>query len=176
MTNNLVIPNIRLFIFGTLREGCRLDYYMQGSSPHGIYYTKGQLMESSKGSAYIDFSKKESATIGELHHVNYDCLRRIHHLENISGEFPKAYEITLVSVWNYQENDKFEFNKDSKSYAFCYKRKESTPIMSGDWKKRKIVLDEIFRLLTEEKNRTLYHNDIIMHMIDFLKGSEYLKI
>jgi len=31
--DNLKIPNIRLFVFGTLRVGEELDYYMEGSSP-----------------------------------------------------------------------------------------------------------------------------------------------
>ncbi len=175
-SNNLVIPNIRLFIFGTLREGSRLDYYMQGSSPHGIYYTRGQLMESAKGSAYIDNSIKDTATIGELHHINYYFLRRIHHLENASGEFPKSYEITLVPIWNYPEDGKFTFSKDTQSYAFCYKRKSDTKVMSGDWIKRKVVLDEIERLLKIENSKTLYHNDIINHILEYLKGTDHLRL
>jgi len=65
MFNNLHTPNIRVFVFGTLRKGGRLDFYMEGSKFQGMCYTQGQLMKSEIGSAYIDFAPFWPYTKGE---------------------------------------------------------------------------------------------------------------
>jgi len=170
MINNLLIPNIRLFIFGTLRKGSKFDYYMEGSSPLGLYYTRGQLMESTIGSAYINFNDKESRTIGELYNVNYYCLQRIHHLENTSGEFPKGYDLDLIPVWIYEEGKECNFNEAEKVLSLFYKRRnEAIKVPSGDWKKRKDTLSEIHDYLSTEVVKPLYHNDVISHIMEYLR-------
>jgi len=171
MTDNLVIPNIRIFIFGTLRKGGKFEYYMEGSSPLGLYYTRGQLMESTIGSAYINFDIPNGITIGELHHVNYYCLQRVNHLENTSGEFPKGYDLDLLPVWPYNPKGGNSFNEEERLIGFFYKRRGSTPlsIPGGDWLNRKNTLAEIERLLRTETDRTLYHTDVINHIINYLK-------
>ncbi len=171
MIDNMVIPNIRLFIFGTLRKGCKFEYYMEGSSPLGLYYTRGQLMESTIGSAYVNFDVPNGRTIGELHHVNYYCLQRINHLENTSGEFPKGYDLDLLPVWNYKKEGENTFNEDEKILAFFYKRRGTTPmaVQGGDWINRKDTLYEIEKLLRNERERTIYHNDVIEHIIQYVK-------
>ncbi len=171
MIDNMVISNIRIFIFGTLRKGCNFEYYMEGSSPLGLYYTRGQLMESTVGSAYINFDVPTGRTIGELHHVNYYCLQRINHLENTSGEFPKGYDLDLLPVWAYKPDEEQLFREDEKILAFFYKRRGSTPmaVPGGDWLNRKSTLAEIERLLKNETSHTMYHTDIINHIIDYLK-------
>jgi len=171
MVNNMRIPNIRLFVFGSLRVGGKLDYFMEGSSPLGLYYTRGQLMESSMGSAYIDFDTQNSGTIGELHHVNYYCLQRINYLEFTSAEFPKGYELSLIPVWVYEESmDMLDssFHEDLKTMAFCYRRRENSKVASGDWINRKSPIEEIGHFLKKETERTLYYNDIIKHMLIYL--------
>jgi len=172
LIDNLVIPNIRLFIFGTLRKGGKFEYYMEGSSPLGLYYTRGQLMESTIGSAYINFESPTSKTIGELHHVNYYCLQRINHLENTSGEFPKGYDLDLIPVWPYHADAENTFSEEERLLAFFYKRRGSTPlaVAGGDWLKRKDTLSEIERLLLNETEKTLYHTDVISHIIKYLKS------
>lgn len=170
MINNFKIPIIRIFVFGTLRVGGRLDYYMEGSTPLGLYYTRGQLMESEYGSAYIDFNNSAAATIGELHQVNYYCLQRIHHLENTSGEFPKRYELDLVSIWPYQQNSEFSFNEDRKAYAFCYRRREDSKVPGGDWLRQKRVIDELGNFLRSASSVTLYHHDVVQYISDYLKS------
>lgn len=169
--DNLVIPNIRIFIFGTLRKGGKFDYYMEGSSPLGLYYTKGQLMESTIGSAYINFDSPTGKTIGELHHVNYYCLQRINHLENTSGEFPKGYDLDLIPVWPYDPDSDNNFSEEDRLLAFFYKRRGSTPmaVAGGDWLRKKDTLFEIERILHNETVRTLYHTDVIKHIIQYLK-------
>lgn len=171
MINNLSVPNIRIFIFGTLRKGCKFEYYMEGSSPLGLYYTRGQLMESTIGSAYIDFDDKDARTVGELYHVNYYCLQRIHHLENTSGEFPKGYDLDLLPVWVYnQEETDYTFNEAEQLWALFYKRRnKATPVPGGDWLYKKDTLFEIERYLKAEHDKPIYHNDVINHIQDYLE-------
>ncbi|WP_353570333.1 hypothetical protein [Candidatus Albibeggiatoa sp. nov. BB20] len=181
MINNFKIPIIRLFVFGTLRVGGRLDYYMEGSSPLGLYYTRGQLMESEIGSAYIDFNDKDAATIGELHQVNYYCLQRIHHLENASGEFPRRYELDLVPIWPYQpyldkeqsnqsNSNEISFNEDQQMMALSYRRREDSKVPSGNWTKVKRVMNELGDFLRTETDTTLYHHDVVKHISEYLKS------
>lgn len=168
MINNLRSLNIRLFVFGTLRTGGELDYYMEGSSLLGLYYTRGQLMESANGSAHVDFSVEHASTLGELHHINFYCLQRINHLEVTWSEFPKGYELTIVPVWVYDDSMPPTFNEDQKNMALCYKRRENTKIGSGNWGKRKDIMDEIGILLKNETERAIYYNDVINHIINYL--------
>ncbi len=168
MINNLIIPNIRIFVFGTLRVGGRLDYYMEGSSPLGLVYTRGQLMESPKGSAYIDFDDTQAFTIGELHQINYYCLQRINHLEITWGEFPKGYELQLIPVWPYSNEIAPDFKTGQQSMALCYRMKEAKKVHGGDWKKLKNVITETGDFLGSEKERTIYANDLIEHLTNYL--------
>jgi gamma-glutamylcyclotransferase (GGCT)/AIG2-like uncharacterized protein YtfP len=168
MINNLRFSNVRLFVFGTLRTGGELDYYMEGSSLLGLYYTRGQLMESASSSAYIDFSVTQASTMGELHHINFYCLQRINHLEVTWSEFPKGYELTLVPIWTYDEAMSPTFNEEQKSMALCYKRRENTKVLGGDWTKHKDIMDEVGSLLKQETEKAIYHNDLITHLINFL--------
>ena len=171
MVNNLSTSNIRIFVFGTLRAGGRLDYYMEGTSPMGLYYTKGQLMQSEIGSAYIDFKQKEKATIGEVYHVNFSCLQRINHLESTSGEFPKGYDLDLIPVWQYDEGQKVDFNEDKKIMAFFYKRRnEPRPILNGDWINRINPIEEIGRYLMDITQSKIYPEDLISHMTQYMQG------
>lgn len=170
MVNNLSTSNIRIFVFGTLRAGGRLDYYMEGTSPMGLYYTRGQLMQSEIGSAYIDFAKTDQATIGEVYNVNFPCLQRVNHLESTSGEFPKGYDLEIIPVWRYNGDDSIDFNEDKKIMAFVYKRRnEPRPIKNGDWINRINPLEEIGRFLRAESNHTLYPEDLITHMMRYMK-------
>jgi gamma-glutamylcyclotransferase (GGCT)/AIG2-like uncharacterized protein YtfP len=172
MVNNFRIPIIRLFVFGTLRVGGRLDYYMEGSTPLGLYYTRGQLMESEIGSAYVDFSKNDAATVGELHQVNYYCLQRIHHLENASGEFPRRYELDLVPIWPYHENgiDPVAFNEEQYMMALCYRRREDSKVPHGDWTKVKNVMIELGDFLRKHTDNVLYHHDVVKHISEYIKS------
>ncbi|OQW90473.1 MAG: hypothetical protein BWK79_19775 [Beggiatoa sp. IS2] len=168
MINNLRFSNIRLFVFGTLRTGGELDYYMEGSSLLGLYYTRGQLMESANGSAYVDFSVEHAKTVGELHHINFYCLQRINYLEITWSEFPKGYELTLVPVWVCDGSTTPTFNEEQKSIALCYKRRENTKVCSGDWAKRRDIMSEIGRLLKDETEKAIYYNDVIIHLVNYL--------
>lgn len=170
MINNLKLLNIRLFVFGTLRTGGDLDYFMEGSSLFGLYYTCGQLMESANGSAYIDFGITHKGTLGELHHINYYCLQRINHLEVTWSEFPKGYELTLIPVWIYEDSETFTFDKEQSVMALCYRRREDSRVAGGNWLNRKDIMREIDHLLKTETRKPIYHNDIINHLIHYLNN------
>jgi gamma-glutamylcyclotransferase (GGCT)/AIG2-like uncharacterized protein YtfP len=169
MSSNLTKANIRIFVFGTLRKGDRLDFYMEGSELQGKYYTKGQLMLSEMGAAYIDFNSNDAFTIGELYKVNYYCLQRIDHLENLSGEFPTGYDIDLLPVWPYDPNKPVDFDEKKKEIALFYRRRSSpVKIASGDWVNRKKPIAEIDRFLKNKDNQIISADDIINHMIEYL--------
>ncbi|MEN8119053.1 MAG: gamma-glutamylcyclotransferase [Bacteroidota bacterium] len=169
MFNNLRTPNIRVFVFGTLRKGCRLDFYMEGSEYQGMYYTQGQLMKSEIGSAYIDFREKNAYTIGELYLVNFYCLLRIDHLESTSGEFPAGYDLDLIPFWPYSEGEKINFSEENKSIALFYRRRnEPVKVKCGDWTNRKKPIEALEKFLVAERNRDLNQNEIINKITDYL--------
>ncbi|RLD72163.1 MAG: hypothetical protein DRJ10_18860 [Bacteroidetes bacterium] len=170
MLNNLHNPNIRVFVFGTLRKGDRLDFYMEGSQFQGMYYTQGQLMKSEIGSAYIDFSDKTAYTIGELYLVNFYCLLRIDHLESTSGEFPAGYDLDLIPFWPYSAGNEIDFSEEKKSTALFYRRRnDPVKIMCGDWVNRKMPIEAIEKYLVGERNHNLNQDEIINHITDYLK-------
>ncbi len=169
MNSNLTHPNIRIFVFGTLRKGGRLDFYMDGSKFEGMYYTQGQLMKSELGSAYIDFDYKDVFTLGELYTVNLPCLKRIDHLESISGEFPTGYDLDIIPIWKYDENQKHDFAPAKKELALFYRRRNNpAKVASGDWINRLKPIKEIERYITQNQHTPLSENDIIDHIIDYL--------
>jgi len=170
MINNLTEANIPIYVFGTLRKGDRLDFYMEGSKFDKMCYTQGQLMKSELGSAYIDFKDKSAFTIGELYHVNFYCLLRINHLENVSGEFPTGYEIDLLPVWPYQPGVPVDFDESKKKWVLFYRRiSEPVKILSGDWIDRKNPIREIERYLIEKIDQNIGDDDIIEHIKGYLK-------
>jgi gamma-glutamylcyclotransferase (GGCT)/AIG2-like uncharacterized protein YtfP len=167
--NNLTAANIKIFVFGTLRKGDRLDFYMEGSEFQGMYYTRGQLMMSQLGAAYIDFKYDDAYTIGELYKVNYYCLLRIDHLENLSGEFPTGYDIDLLPVWPYDPKKPADFDESKKEIVLFYSRRsEPLKIPCGDWVNRKKPIIEIERYLRSQNDKTLTNNDIIGHIVKYL--------
>lgn len=168
LENNLKDRAIRIFVFGTLRKGGRLDYYMDGSRYAGKYYTEGQLMKSEIGSAYIDFKYKAVATHGELHYINYPGLLRIDHLEAASGEFPKGYDLDLIPIWEYEDGKDCTFDEADKQYAFFYKRRnDPLKVSSGDWINRPKPVKEICKYLREHP-KSVEPDALIKHMIEYL--------
>ncbi len=167
--NNLKTPSIKLFVFGTLRKGGYLDYYMDGSEYAGLFYTQGQLMKSELGNAYIDFTLKGVATIGELYYANYPGLQRIDHLEGRSGEFPTGYDLDLIPIWELKEPGKFTFDEKDVSYAFFYRRKSApSKIIGGDWNIRKEPVKEIGKYLKHETSKIISPEDLVNYMREYL--------
>jgi gamma-glutamylcyclotransferase (GGCT)/AIG2-like uncharacterized protein YtfP len=159
---------IKVFVFGTLRSGGRLDYYMDGSKFSGRYYIRGQLMKSEIGSAYIDFEQPNAYTLGELYEMNYAGLQRIDHLESTSGEFPKGYDLSIEPIWEIT-GDEFDFNEQNKTYAFVYKRRNKPQkIISGDWINRKKPVREIKQFLEESNPQDVNADNLILYMKNYL--------
>ncbi len=169
MTNNKNDFPIKLFVFGTLRKGARLDYYTDGSKYAGKYYTEGQLMLAENGSAYIDFDKKNTAVIGELYYMNLSGLLRIDHLESTSGEFPKGYDLHVIPVWELHGTPS-GFSEENSSLAFVYKRRnEPLAIASGDWLKRPRPLKEIKKILDTKEAEFIKPEDLLAKICVYLK-------
>lgn len=170
MENFLEKNLIKVFVFGTLRKKGRLDYYMDGSVHAGDYFTEGQLMKSEIGSAYIDFTGKNVATIGEVHYINYPGLLRINHLESTSGEFPKGYDLDLLPVWKMDRKGKYKFEESEKELAFFYSRRnDPVKVKGGDWIHRRMPVDEIGNFLQNSSGKKLSPEDIIKYMKDYLQ-------
>ena len=149
MNNKLKSLNIKMFVFGTLRKNERLEFYMEGGNYKGLYYTEGQLMKAENGSVQIDFEHGNIATIGELHYVNFHCLQRINHLEAVSGEFPKGYDLAIIPIWELKEPGKYTFDKTEQTFAFFYRRRERPfKILNGDYTTDFNPVIEIKRYLT----------------------------
>ena len=159
---------IKVFVFGTLRKGGRLDYYMEGSKFSGNYYARGQLMKSETGSAYIDFEQADAYTRGELYLMNFAGLLRIDHLESTSGEFPKGYDLSIEPVWKVTGSD-YDFKEKDKTHAFVYKRRNKPQkILSGDWINRPKPVLEIKRFLSISNVNEITDEELIEHMKSYL--------
>jgi len=174
MTNNLNELNIRIFVFGTLLKGQRLAFYMDGGDFKGKYCTKGQLTKAETDSVYIDFKHKDATTLGELYSVNFFCLQRINHLEAVSTEFPKGYDLGIIPVWKINDDGKCSFKDEDKTYAFFYRRRnDPVKILSGDFTKHKDPITEIGKLLDKEKNRKITEDEIIKLVEEILKDVDF---
>jgi len=159
---------IKVFVFGTLRKGGRLDYYMSGSIYAGKFYTEGQLMKSEIGSAYIDFEKKNIFTIGELYYMDFPGLQRIDHLESNSREFPKGYDLDITPIWKVTDKEK-NYNIEGAEYAFVYKRRnEPKEITCGNWIERCKPVNEINNFLQQNNKSDNYAESLIKYMLLYL--------
>lgn len=167
--NNLTNSIIPVWVFGTLRKGGDLAYYMDGSLMKGYYTCKGQLMMSENGNAFIDFEQETAFTLGELYYVDYSCLLRINHLESKSGEFPKSYDLDMLQIYPYTHNTDSHFEESKSQWAFFYRRRsEPIKIKNGDWIKRKRPVEELGKLLSAETNQTFTEIEIINYMKKYL--------
>ena len=170
MINNLTEAKIKLFVFGTLRKGGRLDFYMEGSKFQGMYYVQGQLMKSEIGSAYIDFEDKYAHTVGELYLVNFYCLLRINHLESTSGEFPAGYDINPIKIWPYKKGNDIHFNEKKSETALFYLRRNSpVKVKTGDWIHRTKPITAIEKYLVGNRTEQLSPEQIIKYIENYLE-------
>lgn len=88
-----------LFVYGTLRKRGRFHYYLIDVAEYvGAYRIDGTLMCMTSGDVYLKKDGSSNHAVGELYHVSFASLQRIFHLENQSGAFPKAYELSVSLV------------------------------------------------------------------------------
>jgi gamma-glutamylcyclotransferase (GGCT)/AIG2-like uncharacterized protein YtfP len=88
-----------VFVYGSLRKQGRFDYYLIDVAEYvGEYRIDGTLMCMTTGDVYVQKDGSNNYTVGELYHVSHASLQRIFHLENASGAFPKAYELSISLV------------------------------------------------------------------------------
>ena len=143
-------PLIKIFVYGTLRKGERLGFYLEGAQYIGKYYCHGQLMKSENDNVFIDFAYNDAVTIGEVYLVSFYCLQRINHLEVLSGTFPKGYDLNVLDIW--QKQDQYTFDKNKKELAFYYRWKNSSiKILTGDFLDDFVPIEELEELLKSTK-------------------------
>lgn len=150
----LNLPIIKIFVYGTLRKGQRLGFYLNGAEFVGKYYTEGQLMKAENGSVYIDFAYNNVVTIGEVYMVDFFSLQRINHLEVFSGEFPRGYELNVLPIWPLKDKKQFDLNQEEKEWAFFYKRKNHPmKILTGDYIDDFQPIEKLEEILLETKGQ-----------------------
>ncbi len=155
VTNYLDKAVIKIFVYGTLRRGQRLGFYMEGAKYLGRYYTNGQLMKSENDNVYIDFDYQQAITIGEVYLVNFYCLQRINHLEVLSGTFPKGYDLNILPVWKIDDKTKeYTLDNNTREIAFYYKWKNCpVKILTGDFTDDFVAIDELEKILVEHRGQ-----------------------
>lgn len=88
-----------VFVYGSLRKKGRFHYYLIDVAEYvGEYRIDGTLMCMTSNDVYVQKDGSNNCAVGELYHVSHASLQRIFHLENASGAFPKAYELSVSLV------------------------------------------------------------------------------
>lgn len=128
-----------VFVYGSLRKQGRFDYYLIDVAEYvGEYRIDGTLTCTASGDVYVQKDGLNNHTVGELYHVSYASLQRIFHLENASGTFPKAYELSVSLVHS--------LSTPSVSLpALWFSLKKEAPANTSDYFqiKTKSLLDEL---------------------------------
>ncbi len=153
-------PLMKIFVYGTLRKGERLGFYLEGAKYMGKYYCHGQLMKSENDNVFIDFAYNDAVTIGEIYLVSFYCLQRINHLEVLSGTFPKGYDLNVLQVWQKKE-EQYTFDEKTKELAFYYRWKNaSVKILTGDFSDDFVPIEELEELL-KTTNKEISEKEIL---------------
>lgn len=160
--NEHVLP---LWVYGTLRTEERFHYYLQGCSDKvGEYQMDGTLMQTASGDVYVVKTGTERKTMGELYRVSLSGLWRIFHLENQSGSFPKAYDLSASKI--------FETTTGHMRVALWFRRLEDEALPISDFKMRKTLLQSLLENF-ENKEPNLPQNDVDHFLSEWLsKQSE----
>ena len=146
---------IPLFVYGTLRNGERFAFYLEEFARKPCTVVDYCLKENPAGDVYItrvDVGDACSKVHGEIYKVSLACLRRINHLENASGSFPKGYELAVLD------------GRDEKGVAvhalYFRLKQESKIVRSGDYK-RLDLLDFIEKYLATNTAQLTDENLIV---------------
>jgi gamma-glutamylcyclotransferase (GGCT)/AIG2-like uncharacterized protein YtfP len=144
-------PVLPLWVYGTLRTGRRFHYYLVDCSAKvGEYQMDGTLMQMVSGDVFVRKDGSERKTTGELYRVSLAGLWRIFHLENQSGSFPKAYDLSVSKI--------FESATGNMGVALWFRRREEEALPIQDYNKHKTLLEELVEHI--EANPDMAQNDI----------------
>lgn len=163
-------PILPIWVYGTLRSGMRFNYFLEGCSANvGECQMKGTLMQMENGDVFLrkDVMRGdlEKMAVGELYRVSIAGLWRIFHLENQSGSFPKAYDLSVSEV--------FEMGADkSIGVALWFRRKEEEPMPHQDISKCKSLPKELVSFLKEIllAKTNIAQDDIDGFLRNWMKG------
>ncbi len=79
-------------------------------------------------------------------------MQRINHLEALSGQFPKGYDLTVIPIWSLETKGKYDFDLEKAVYSIYYRRKNNpVKILDGDYTSDFEVITEIEKLLSTSK-------------------------
>lgn len=126
-----------VFVYGTLRKQGRLHYYLVDVAEYvGEYRIDGTLMCMTSGDVFVQKDGSNNHTVGELYHVSFASVQRIFHLENASGTFPKAYELSVSLVHSLS-------NPTVSMPALWFSLKKEAPANTSDYFLIKPLIDEL---------------------------------
>jgi gamma-glutamylcyclotransferase (GGCT)/AIG2-like uncharacterized protein YtfP len=120
------------------------------------------LRETAGGDVYIvkaDIAEACSGVVGEICHVTLACLKRINHLENASGSFPKAYELAVLEGC-YEDGTILQ--------ALYYRLKQEKTVRSGDYNKMNLM--DFLEKYAEHENGQLDDKKLIEEIHCHLNG------
>jgi gamma-glutamylcyclotransferase (GGCT)/AIG2-like uncharacterized protein YtfP len=159
---------VPLFVYGTLRKTGKFSFYLDEfqDTKEIIKIMNYQLMEMEGGDVYIDKVKTghpSKGVLGELYHVTLSCLRRIQHLENASGSFPKAYELAILEG---------AVDKDGKPVtALYFKLKEAKPIMTGDTFERRDIMSCLEKYIDSKPPEKMSDEELVSDIHKCMNGA-----
>lgn len=129
-----------LFVYGSLRKGGRFHYYLIDVAEYvGKYRIDGTLMCMTSGDVYVQKGDSNNHAVGELYHVSFASLLRIFHLENQSGAFPKAYELSVSLVHS--------MSGPTNTPALWFRLKKEGPVQQSDYFQIMSLHDELEKAL-----------------------------
>jgi gamma-glutamylcyclotransferase (GGCT)/AIG2-like uncharacterized protein YtfP len=116
-----------LFVYGTLRMGCRANYLMDKAKFIGFGTIQGKLVVVSRYPGLLD-GRTQDKVKGEIYAVSEDHIHRLDQYEGLF-ETPMQYERRIVEV---------EKEQGGKLEAFVYfyllyNSRFNLEIPSGDW-------------------------------------------
>lgn len=149
-----------LWVYGTLREGKRFNYYLDGCSDKvGEYQMEGTLMQMVSGDVFVRKDGSGLMVTGELYRVSLTGLWRIFHLENQSSSFPKAYDLTVSRI--------FETASGSMDVALWFRRRDEEPLPVQDYNKHKTLLENMMKFMKARDPKSA-DSDINKFLLDEL--------
>ncbi len=127
---------IRMFVYGTLRQGLGLSHLLKSASYQGSGFVYGTMYDlGSFPGIKLDESNKTKKVIGEVYFIDRETMARLDYVE---GYNPNAPEYSLyvrkpVIVLNSNHEEQFGYIYEYNQYI-----DNAATIESGDWMEEQI--------------------------------------
>jgi gamma-glutamylcyclotransferase (GGCT)/AIG2-like uncharacterized protein YtfP len=134
---------IRIFVYGTLRQGFGLNYLLNFARFHSDGYVYGTMYDLGSFPGIILSNDKTKKVVGEIYFIDKDTLNKLDHVEGFSPDNLEHSLYIRKPVIIFNSNHEEEFG-----YIYEYNKKyDGTKIVeSGDWSEREKELREKYLL------------------------------